>query len=121
MNVESIMLAFGVGWAVWVLMRIHRRRKAMQQTARDGTARAPADVRSAPPARREQGAMPRVGEPGTVSANQIRALQRNGFTPDRNWSREEAALAPDPAARAAWDAASARQAASYRPGAPTPA
>ncbi|PJA60162.1 MAG: xylulose kinase [Rhodobacterales bacterium CG_4_9_14_3_um_filter_71_31] len=31
-------------------------------------------------------------------------------------SREEAALAPDPAARAAWDAASARQAASYRPG-----
>ena len=36
-------------------------------------------------------------------------------------SREEAALAPDPAARAAWDAASARQAASYRPGAPTPA
>ncbi len=30
-------------------------------------------------------------------------------------SREESALAPDPAARAAWDAASARQAASYRP------
>lgn len=95
MNLESIMLAFGVGWAVWVLMRIHRRRKAMQQPARDD---APAQRPAASPsaaARREQATMPRVGEPGSLTFNQIKALQRNGFTPDRSWSREEAALILD--------------------------
>jgi hypothetical protein len=95
MNLESLMLAFGVGWAVWVLMRIHRKRKAAQQAARDGNAPAAAGSGAIPAARREPGQMPRLGEPGTIAFNQIKALQRNGFTPDRQWSREEAALILD--------------------------
>jgi hypothetical protein len=94
MNLESLMLAFGVGWAVWVLMRIHRKRKALQQARKDGTAPAPAATTAAAAAR-EQASMPRVGEPGTLTFNQIKTLQRNGFTPDKQWSREEAALILD--------------------------
>ena len=39
--------------------------------------------------------MPRTGEPGSITYNQTRALQRNNFTADRNWSCEEAALILD--------------------------
>ena len=96
MNLESIMLAFGVGWAVWVLMRLHRRRKAMQQAQRDGKLTSAASPSPAPAAGgNQQAAMPRVGKPGSITFNQIKSLQRNGFTPDRQWSREEAALILD--------------------------
>jgi len=96
MSPETLMLAFGFGWAIWVLMRMHRKRKAMQQAAReDGAEGGAARAGGAPPARREPGAMPRLGKPGTLTFNQIKTLQRNGFAPDRNWSREEAALILD--------------------------
>jgi hypothetical protein len=39
--------------------------------------------------------MPRIGKPGTISFNQISALQRNNFEPDKNWSREEAYIILD--------------------------
>ena len=46
-----------------------------------------------PPAARRE--MPRMGEPGTVTFNQIQALRRNNFSPEKSWSREEAALILD--------------------------
>jgi hypothetical protein len=98
MSIETLMLAFGFGWAIWVLIRIHRRRQASQM-ARPDDARTSgpkrADASQGTPARREPDTMPRVGQPGTITFNQIKALQRNGFTPDRQWSREEAALILD--------------------------
>lgn len=98
MSAETLMLAFGFGWAIWVLIRIHRRRQAAQQARQDepqdaATSRTAA-MRGAP-ARHEPDTMPRLGQPGTVTFNQIKALQRNGFAPDRQWSREEAALILD--------------------------
>lgn len=94
MSAETLMLAFGFGWAIWVLVRIHRRRQAAQHARQDE----PRDVATAarsPPVRRDPDTMPRVGQPGTITFNQIKALQRNGFAPDRQWSREEAALILD--------------------------
>lgn len=98
MNLESIMVAFGVGWAVWMLMRLHRRRKAVQQARRDGTApeaASPSSPSASSAAAGKQATMPRVGTPGSITFNQIKLLQRNGFVPDRQWSREEAALILD--------------------------
>lgn len=97
MNPETLMLAFGFGWAIWVLMRIHRKRKAAQQAKRDGGQASVGgqNERRNAEARRDPGSMPRLGKPGTVTFNQIKALQRNGFAPDRGWSKEEAALILD--------------------------
>ena len=39
--------------------------------------------------------MPRLGEPGTITFNQMKALRQNNFVPDKSWSREEAALILD--------------------------
>lgn len=39
--------------------------------------------------------MPRFGESGSITANQVRALRRNNFHPDKQWSFEEAALILD--------------------------
>jgi hypothetical protein len=74
--VESIVIALLVAAIVWVLLR--------QARARSAAARAAA-----------QPAMPRVGEPGTVSREQLERLKSLGFEPSALWSREEAQLILD--------------------------
>ena len=86
MNPETLVILVGFIWGALVLFRIHKRRQEnlkktpVQPAARPATAR------------RE---MPRIGEAGSVTFNQIQALRRNNFTPDKSWSREEAALILD--------------------------
>lgn len=86
MSAETLVLAFAFGWGVWILYRIHQRRQSRKDPA---SAIAPRQPEPQPRA------MPRVGEPATITFNQIQELRRNNFTPDRNWSREEAALILD--------------------------
>lgn len=88
MDQESLAVALALGAAVFVLMRLRKRR---QSGAGSGgrTAATPARGASPPPA------MPRLGSPGTITYNQLQALSRNGFTPDKTWSKEEAALILD--------------------------
>lgn len=81
MDPNSLAIAIAVGIVIWIMMRRRRR------TGRS----APAAVRTEEKPR----AMPRIGTPGTITFNQIQALKQNNFAPDRNWSREEAALILD--------------------------
>ena len=39
--------------------------------------------------------MPRLGTPGTITREQIKKLKDNDFTPERQWSKEEAQLILD--------------------------
>ncbi len=88
MDTTTLVIVFAFAWGILVLFRIHRRRNAAQ-AHKQASDPAPA------PARIEERSMPRKGESGSITYNQTRALQRNNFTPDRNWSREEAALILD--------------------------
>lgn len=85
MGAETLVMLVAFLWGGLVLYRIHKRRQA------GGSARTPAAPRAATTAPE----MPRVGQPGTITYNQIKALSRNSFAPDKNWSREEAALILD--------------------------
>ena len=86
MSPETLVLAFAFGWGVWILYRIHQRRQSREDSAK-------AITPSKPEAQPRE--MPRVGEPSTITFNQLQELRRNNFEPDRNWSREEAALILD--------------------------
>lgn len=100
MDTESLLFAFAIGWGIWVLLRIHRRRRGgmgalvkrpdpvRSDPVRSGSVRSGRD--EAKPRR-----MPRMGKPGTMTANQARALRRTNFEPDQQWSVEEAALILD--------------------------
>jgi hypothetical protein len=86
MDQDSLAVALALGAAVFMLMRMRKRR---QSGAGDKPASTPPRGAASAPA------MPRLGAPGTITYNQIQALSRNGFTPDKSWSREEAALILD--------------------------
>ncbi|MEK9685260.1 MAG: hypothetical protein VW226_11985 [Rhodospirillaceae bacterium] len=86
MDLETGLVVAALVWGGWVLVKIHRRRKTY------GDPTAGVVQRQEKPKNRE---MPRLGSPGTVTFNQIQALQRNNFQPDKNWSKEEAALILD--------------------------
>jgi hypothetical protein len=82
MDQDTVTVALAVAVAVFVYTRLRRRRSgAASSRAKPISASLPA--------------MPRIGTPGTVTFNQIQALKRNSFAPDRSWSREEAALILD--------------------------
>ena len=85
MDPQTLMIAFGFGWGAWILYRIHQRRSNKSDPGEPLVG-----MRKA-----EQAAMPRAGTPATLTFNQIKALQDNSFTPDKNWSKEEAALILD--------------------------
>lgn len=87
MNIESLLFAFAVGWGIWMLIRIHRKR--------GGGRGALVDDRKPEQQQNTAREMPRIGEPGTITENQARALRRNNFAPDKQWSFEEAALVLD--------------------------
>ncbi|MEC7490195.1 MAG: hypothetical protein VYA17_11475 [Pseudomonadota bacterium] len=43
----------------------------------------------------EQGSMPRIGQSGTITREQIKLLKESDFEPSRLWSKEEAQLILD--------------------------
>ena len=84
MDQNSLVVALAIGIAAFILIRRFRRRKP-------GATPSAAAARTAAQAP----AMPRIGTAGTITFNQIQALKRNSFAPDKSWSREEAALILD--------------------------
>ena len=91
MDTEALVIVVALAWGVLMLRRIHlKRRKRMQQKGSGtGTKGGAAPHPSPNDAERS---MPRVGTPGSMTRNQQRALSRNNFNPDKQWSFEEAAL-----------------------------
>ena len=85
METESLVILIGFMWGAYMLFKIHKRRQQSNDPA------AGILPRQEPQARE----MPRIGEPGTVTYNQMKALQQNNFTPEKTWSREEANLILD--------------------------
>ena len=85
MDTESLVILIGFMWGAYMLFKIHKRRQQANDPAAGLVARRETKQRE----------MPRVGEPGSISFNQIRALQQSNFEADKNWSSEEANLILD--------------------------
>ena len=85
MDTESLVILIGFMWGAYMLFKIHKRRQQTKDPAAGLVARREAQQRE----------MPRVGEPGSITFNQIKVLQQNNFDPDKEWSREEANLILD--------------------------
>lgn len=85
MDTESLVILIGFMWGAYMLFKIHKRRQQANDPAAGLVARRET----------KQQEMPRVGEPGSISFNQIRALQQSNFEADKNWSSEEANLILD--------------------------
>jgi hypothetical protein len=85
MDTESLVILIGFMWGAYMLFKIHKRRRQASDPAAGLVARRPTQQRE----------MPRFGEAGSISYNQIKALQQNNFEADKNWSREEANLILD--------------------------
>ena len=83
MDQNTVTIALAVAIAI-VFYRYVRKRRS-----KPGTPASAARTSAQTPA------MPRIGSPGTITFNQIQALKRNSFSPDRTWSKEEAALILD--------------------------
>ena len=79
---ENLIFALVVGFTVYLFVRRLRLLRARRRPRQDVAAEAPAT-------------MPRLGEPGTITREQIRELRANDFEPSRIWSREEAQLVLD--------------------------
>jgi hypothetical protein len=75
--IENLILAVLVSVTVWLAIRHWRNARMRRQAAGQGGPRP---------------TMPRLGKPGTITADQIEALRQNHFEPSRDWSAEEAAL-----------------------------
>lgn len=85
MDTESLVILIGFMWGAYMLYKIHKRRQASSDPA----------AGILPQQQSKRGEMPRFGEPGTITFNQIKAMQQNNFDPDKSWSREEANLILD--------------------------
>ena len=85
MDTESTVILIGFMWGAYMLYKIHKRRQQANDPAAGLVGRKQAQPRE----------MPRDGEPGSITFNQIKAMQQNNFDPDKSWSREEANLILD--------------------------
>ncbi len=93
MDTQTLLFAFAIGWGIWMLLKIHRNRGGGRSAL---VGKRDASRAAKQPARHDAlRSMPRLGEPGSMTANQARALRRNNFQPDRQWSFEEAAVILD--------------------------
>jgi hypothetical protein len=84
---ESIILAVCVALTVWLFMRrqrMKRKQKIIEQQEAQN---------AGPP--QEQKSMPRIGQAGSITRDQMKALKDNDFEPSRIWSKEEAQLILD--------------------------
>ena len=81
---DSIIIGILVAVFVWLFM--HQRRKRQLQRIQAQQQQGPEE----PPQ-----TMPRLGQPGTVTKEQLERLKENHFEPGKWWSREEADLILD--------------------------
>lgn len=84
---ESLIFAAVIGLTVYLFMRRMKIMKAkkLQQAEQAASGEPPEDP----------GSMPRLGNPGTITREQIKLLKDNDFEPSRLWSAEEAKLILD--------------------------
>ena len=85
MDAQTLMVVFGFIWGAWIIYRIHKRRSNRAEPTAP-LVKKPKD---------QEAAMPRIGQPATMTSDQKKELLGNNFTPDNNWSQEEAALILD--------------------------
>ena len=85
---ESLIFALVIALTVYMFMRRLRlmRQQKKQQVELEARGGEPPE---------DPGSMPRLGTPGTVTREQIKLLKDNDFTPERQWSKEEAQLILD--------------------------
>ncbi len=88
MDTETFLIVFAFMWGGWMIFKIRRKRRGTNSLI---------DTDRKTKAENEQAsrAMPRMGKPGTVTPKQIQELRLNSFTPEKDWSFEEAALILD--------------------------
>lgn len=84
---ESLIFAAVIGLTVYLFMRRMKIMKAKKRRQAEQAAGSeqPDDT----------GSMPRLGNPGTITREQIKLLKENDFEPSRVWSTEEAKLILD--------------------------
>jgi hypothetical protein len=84
---ESLIFAAVIGLTVYLFMRRMKIMKAKKrrQAEQAASGESPEDT----------GSMPRLGNPGTITREQIKLLKENDFEPSRLWSAEEAKLILD--------------------------
>ena len=85
MDAQTLMVVFGFIWGAWIIYRIHKRRSNRAEPTAP-LVKKPKD---------QEAAMPRIGQPATMTSDQKKELLENSFTPDNNSSQEEAALILD--------------------------
>ena len=85
---ESLIFALVIALTVYMFMR--RLRLIKQQKKKKAEEEARGDKVLEDPA-----SMPRLGAPGTITREQIKQLKNNDFTPESQWSKEEAQLILD--------------------------
>ena len=78
---ENLIFAAVIGVTVYLFVR---RIRLLKEQRRGG----PVELEDA-------ASMPRLGNPGTITREQMRLLKENHFQPSRLWSREEAQLVLD--------------------------
>ena len=85
---ESLIFALVIALTVYLFMRrlrLMKQQKKMQAEEEAHGGEPPEDPSS----------MPRLGTPGTITREQMKQLKDNDFTPERQWSTEEAQLILD--------------------------
>jgi len=85
---ESLIFALVIALTVYLFMRRLRLIKLQKKMRAEEEARG-----GQPP--EDPGSMPRLGTPGTITREQIKLLKDNDFTPEKQWSKEEAQLILD--------------------------
>jgi len=84
---ESLIFALVIGLTVYLFMRRLRLVKRKKQLE--------ASEAQTSGSQSEQGSMPRIGQSGTITREQIKLLKESDFEPSRLWSKEEAQLILD--------------------------
>ena len=83
---ENLIFAAVIGLTVYLFMRRLKIMKAQKRRQAE-------EAENGPP--EDPGSMPRLGNPGTITREQIKLLKENDFEPSRLWSKEEAKLILD--------------------------
>ena len=82
---ESLIFALVIALTVYMFVRRLRMIKQQKKL------KAEEEARGGEPAE-DPGSMPRLGTPGTITRDQMKQLKDNDFTPERQWSKEEAQI-----------------------------
>ena len=85
---NSLLIGIFVALAVWIFIKLRQRTGGFQRLS---SSPYPSSSQRLEKSRE----IPRIGVPGTITQEQITALERNLFQPSGDWSFEEAALILD--------------------------